>query len=416
MSVGAGRTGRAEMPLPSAPGAARLADLADVAARFAALLDAAGAPVTAERAGWFAAGVGVASPLTVADLYWLARVTLVAERAHIEPFDRVFAQVFGGLVDPADFRGDAPPAPPPARGTGRPPRAGDPTRPRAPGPPGAAVTGGDGDSGDGGSGREVVTAVFSHDERLRHQDFATLSAEELAQLAGLTQRFALAVPTRRSRRKAPAGRGSEIDVRATLRRSRRSGGEPLVTVRRRRRLRPRRLVLLCDISGSMEPYARAYLQLLLSGIDGPRAEAFVFSTRLTRLTRALRGVPPDAALERAGRVAPDWSGGTRIGDALKAFNDGHARRGIARGAVVLVLSDGWDLGDPALLGREMERLRRLAFRIVWVNPRKAAPSYAPLTGGMAAALPHVDAFVSGHTRAAMDEVLDAVAGVRARGT
>jgi hypothetical protein len=158
----------------------------------------------------------------------------------------------------------------------------------------------------------------------------------------------------------------------------------------------------------MEPYARAYLQLLMSGVEGARAEAFVFATRLTRLTRALKGIVPAVAIERAGRCAPDWSGGTRIGEALKAFNDGHGRRGVARGAVVVVLSDGWDCGDPEVLGREMARLRRLAFRIVWVNPRKAAPAYAPLARGMAAALPYVDAFVSGHSLAAFDEVLEAI--------
>jgi uncharacterized protein with von Willebrand factor type A (vWA) domain len=169
-------------------------------------------------------------------------------------------------------------------------------------------------------------------------------------------------------------------------------------------------VLICDISGSMEPYARAYLQLLMSGVDGARAEAFVFATRLTRLTRVLRGAIPAIALERAGRTAPDWSGGTRIGPAIKAFNDQHGQRGLARGAVVVVLSDGWDRGDPEMLGREMARLRRLAFRVVWVNPRRAAPDYAPLVGGMAAALPHVDAFVSGHSLAALEEVIDAISG------
>jgi uncharacterized protein with von Willebrand factor type A (vWA) domain len=166
-------------------------------------------------------------------------------------------------------------------------------------------------------------------------------------------------------------------------------------------------VLICDISGSMEAYARAYLQLLWRGVT-KNAEAFVFATRLTRLTGTLRS-SPDLALERAGRKAPDWSGGTRIGDAIKAFNDGYGRRGLARGAVIVILSDGWDTGDPGVLAREMERLHRLAHRIVWVNPRKAAAGYEPLVGGMAAALPFVDAFVSGHSLAALDEVLEAVA-------
>jgi uncharacterized protein with von Willebrand factor type A (vWA) domain len=159
----------------------------------------------------------------------------------------------------------------------------------------------------------------------------------------------------------------------------------------------------------MERYARAYLQLLWSGVASSKAEAFVFATRLTRLTRALRGVSPDVALEQAGLRAPDWSGGTRIGEALKAFNDGYGRRGVARGAVVLILSDGWDTGDADLVAREMDRLHRLAYRIVWVNPRKAAAGYLPLARGMAAALPHVDAFVSGHNLAALDEVLEAIA-------
>jgi uncharacterized protein with von Willebrand factor type A (vWA) domain len=134
----------------------------------------------------------------------------------------------------------------------------------------------------------------------------------------------------------------------------------------------------------------------------------VFATRLTRLTRALRGRNPEAAIQRAAALAPDWSSGTRIGSALKAFNDRHGRRGMARGAVVVILSDGWERGDPALVAREMERLARLAHRIVWVNPRVAAQSFAPLAGGMAAALPHCDRLLSGHSLAALSEVAEAI--------
>lgn len=173
-------------------------------------------------------------------------------------------------------------------------------------------------------------------------------------------------------------------------------------------------MLLCDISGSMEPYARVYLHLLWSGVGGGRTEAFVFATRLTRLTRALGVRHPDAALERAGRVAPDWSGGTRIGEAIRAFNDHYGRPGMARGAVVVVLSDGWERADPSLLGREMERLRRLSHRVVWVNPRRASDRFQPLTAGMAAALPHVDVLVSGHSLAALDEVVEALGSGRIR--
>ena len=199
-------------------------------------------------------------------------------------------------------------------------------------------------------------------------------------------------------------------MRRTLRGSIRTGGDPIRLARRRRRVVPRRLVLLCDISGSMEPYARAYLQFLTCAAgSGPNAEAFVFATRLTRLTRALRSRSPERAIQRAAAAAPDWSSGTRIGDALKAFNDRHGRRGMARGALVVILSDGWERGDPALVAREMERLSRLAYRIVWVNPRAAASGFSPRAGGMAAALPHCDALVSGHSLDALDEVIEAIA-------
>ena len=152
----------------------------------------------------------------------------------------------------------------------------------------------------------------------------------------------------------------------------------------------------------MEPYARAYLQFLTCAAgSGPNAEAFVFATRLTRLTRALASRHPERAIQRAAAAAPDWSSGTRIGDALKAFNDRHGRRGMARGAVVVILSDGWERGDPTLVGREMERLARLAHRIVWVNPRVCASGFSVQAGGMVAALPYCDALVSGHSFAAL---------------
>ena len=173
--------------------------------------------------------------------------------------------------------------------------------------------------------------------------------------------------------------------------------------------------MLCDISGSMEPYARAYLQFLTCAAgSGPNAEAFVFATRLTRLTRALRSRSPERAIQRAAATAPDWSSGTRIGDALKEFNDRHGRRGMARGALVVILSDGWERGDPALVAREMERLSRLAYRIVWVNPRVAATGFSPRVGGMAAALPFIDALVSGHSLAALHEVIAEIGSERSR--
>jgi len=198
-------------------------------------------------------------------------------------------------------------------------------------------------------------------------------------------------------------------MRRTLRSSLRTGGDPIRLARRRRRIAPRRLVMLCDISGSMEPYARAYLQFLTCAAgSGPDAEAFVFATRLTRLTRALASRNPERAIQRAAGAAPDWSSGTRIGDALKEFNDRHGRRGMARGAVIVILSDGWERGDPMLVGQEMERLARLAHRIVWVNPRVSASAFAPRAGGMVAALPYCDALVSGHSFEALAEVVEAI--------
>ena len=200
-------------------------------------------------------------------------------------------------------------------------------------------------------------------------------------------------------------------MRRTLRGSLRTAGDPIHLARRHRRVARRRLVLLCDISGSMEPYARAYLQFLAgAAAAGPNAEAFAFATRLTRLTRALGSRNPERAIQRAAETAPDWSSGTRIGDALKAFNDRHGRRGMARGAVVVILSDGWERGDPALVGREMERLARLAHRIVWVNPRVSASAFSVQAGGMVAALPHCDALVSGHSFEALGEVVAAIGG------
>ncbi len=167
--------------------------------------------------------------------------------------------------------------------------------------------------------------------------------------------------------------------------------------------------MLCDISGSMEPYARAYLQFLTCAAGaGPNAEAFAFATRLTRLTRALRARNPERAIQRAAAAAPDWSSGTRIGSALKQFNDLHGRRGMARGAVVVILSDGWERDDPSLVGREMERLARLAHRVVWVNPRAGASTFSVRAGGMVAALEHCDALVSGHSFEALREVVDAI--------
>jgi uncharacterized protein with von Willebrand factor type A (vWA) domain len=255
----------------------------------------------------------------------------------------------------------------------------------------------------------VPLAAASAEERLAERDFADLDADELRALRSLMRGLSLTPPLRQARRRRRDPHGRRLDVRATLRASHRTGGDPSRRIMRRRVQRPRRIVVLCDISGSMEPYTRAFLQFLHACVGGANAEAFVFATRLTRLTRALRNRQPDLAIERAAAAARDWSGGTRIGEALQRFNDGYGRRGLARGAVVVILSDGWECGDPALVEREMRRLRLIAHRIVWVNPRKASREFAPLAGGMAAALPSCDEFLSGHSLRALEAVTDAIA-------
>jgi uncharacterized protein with von Willebrand factor type A (vWA) domain len=366
-------------------------DLPALTAAFGRRLHEAGVPVTPERTAAFASALTLVRPVARRRLYWTARGIFVSDPAHVTAFDAVFRTVFGTGSDLA-FEHPAATAPPDA-----------PREQPMFAPPREA---------DDGEEVEVPRAVSGDEERLANRSFDALEPGELAQLYRLMSRLELAPPPRRTRRYERARHGRRIDMRRTLRHSLRSGGEPLQLARRRRRVVRRRMVLLCDISGSMEPYARAYLQLLAAATaSGPSVETFVFATRLTRLTRALRGRHPERAMQRAAATAPDWSSGTRIADALKAFNDRHGRRGMARGAVVVIVSDGWERGEPEKVGREMERLARLAHRIVWVNPRVSASAFTVRAGGMVAALPHCDALVSGHSFAALGQVVDAIAGV-----
>ena len=387
-----------------------MVDLATVAATFGDRLHTAGIPVTPERSGRFAAVLDLTAPATYDDVYWAARVTLVSGNDQLEQFDRVFGHVFGELADQAPSRGD--PGSPPTV-TAR------PNDPR----PGSTESSDDrsGAAGGGRSGEDrpndgnevdgrTLAMTASGEEYLHQADYAALTPAELTSLRALMAEIRLAPPKRKRRRTIRSSTGRRLDMRATIRRSHRTGGDPVEQIHRRRNVRPRRLVMLADISGSMEPYARAYLQLLHCAAGGANAETFVFATRLTRLTRQLRIRNPNVALQRAAAGAPDWAGGTRLGEALKQFNDGWGRRGLARGAVILIVSDGWDSGDPALVGEQMARLARLAHRVVWVNPRKQSGTFRPLVAGMVAALPHVDAFVSGHSLEAMHDVVLAIGG------
>jgi uncharacterized protein len=391
-------------------------DLAEVAARLSAALRLAGLPVGPGRAERFAAAVTLARPQTPRSLYLCALATLVSSKEHGEVLAAVFSQVFGGLADPADQRGDQNAA----RLASRDPRtprdllaqAARAARMHASGARADALQlaedGSRADEPD--AGHEVENRYLgSSAERLAARDFAELSDLELRQLAALMRRITLAVPVRRSRRQRRRPGGPHTDMRSTLRQARRTGGDVFRLISRAPARRARKLVVLCDISGSMEPYARAMIQLLYCAAGGGNAEVFSFATQLTRLTPALSRSLPGPALRRAGQAAPDWLGGTRIGASLKEFNDAYGRRGIARGAVVVIVSDGWDTGDPQIVRREMERLSLVAHRIVWVNPRTKSASYQPLAGGMAAAWPHCDAVVSAHTVQALSQLTAALA-------
>jgi uncharacterized protein len=373
-------------------------DLPPLVAAFGRRLHDAGLPVTPERSARLAEALRLVRPIARRRLYWTARAVLVSDPAQAQLFDAVFFAVFGSRLD----------EPPPHDSPAEPAQADDhPARERGGGAPAPAGGAAPSPPGNEAPGAQVaVPMAASDEERLRTRRFEELEPAELAQLYRLMARLRVATPERRTRRAQRARRGERVDMRRTLRASLRTGGDPTRLAYRRRRVLRRRLVLLCDISGSMEPYARAYMQFVTCA--GRNAEAFVFATRLTRITRALAGRNPERALQRAAAAAPDWSSGTRIGDALRAFNDRHGRRGMARGAVIVILSDGWERGEPELVGREMARLARLAHRIVWVNPRVSARGFAPRAGGMAAALPHVDALISGHSLAALDEVVEAI--------
>jgi uncharacterized protein with von Willebrand factor type A (vWA) domain len=385
-------------------------DLPPLAGALSRRLRAAGLPVTPERSAAFARALTVVRPLTRRRLYWTARGIFVSDRAQVAAFDAIFLAIFGDRADqPAADQEDARTAA--AAPQDRPPadRTGASRELDAAAGASASVSSTIPGRNEAEAEIDVPLARASDEERLAAKSFDALEPDELARLYRLMSRLELATPLRRTRRYRRGRHGRHIDMRRTLRASLRTGGDPVRLARRRRRIARRRLVLLCDISGSMEPYARAYLQFLASAAgSGPKAEAFVFATRLTRLTRALASRHPERAIQRAAASAPDWSSGTRIGDALKTFNDRHGRRGMARGAVIVILSDGWERGDPRLVGREMERLARLAHRIVWVNPRVSASAFSVQAGGMVAALPHCDALVSGHSYAALGEVADAI--------
>jgi len=401
-----------------------LTEIGATAAAFGAALHTAGLPVGPDRCERLARAMTVMNATSLAELRACALATMVSDPSQMPTFDRVFAAIFGSL---SPLAAQLPPVP-----AGFPRMGGDNSPASAAMPPATAdgwTTGiqiteassaADSDDDDRPESQAMQRAA-SAAERLRGRDFTELSATELTQLVLLMRNLTLAIPPRRTRRYRGSRRGNRPDLRRTMRQARRYGGEVVRLSRQARVVRPRRLVVLCDISGSMEPYARALLLLMyvLYGAQSragqaqqrgarSRPELFSFATRLTRLTPALAASTPDTMLVKAGEAAPDWSGGTRIGAALKEFNDRYGAPGMARGAVVLIISDGWETGDPELLRQQMARLARLAYRVVWANPRTQSPRYRPEVGGMAAAWPFCDAVVSAHNLDALDDLLAAL--------
>jgi uncharacterized protein len=362
----------------------------DAAVTFGRVLRKMGLPAGPDRVVEFVRAVEELDVTRREDVYWAGKVTLCSRPEDLELYDRAFRLFWDGeeprrIVQPPKFRlslsGAKDSAQPPKKTVEKSER-----------------------------GEEAVRLHYSPVNVLRKKDFAYCTPEEFAELYRLMADLNLSGDLRKSRRLGPAPRGRR-DARRTLRDALRTGGEPLRHRYRKARNQPRRVVLLCDVSGSMASYSRALLRFMHASVaSGEPVEAFVLGTRLTRVTRELADRDPDRALGEASRAVEDWSGGTRLGDTIKEFVDLWGQRGMARGAAVVILSDGWDRGDVEVLAESMERLARLARRVIWVNPLKAKPGYQPLARGMAAALPHVDVFLSGHNFESLEELARAISG------
>ncbi|MGZ4447878.1 MAG: vWA domain-containing protein [Nocardioides sp.] len=356
---------------------------------FARALRAAGVAVTQDRSHGFLEAVSLLGLADQRGVYAAGRATLCGSPDDLERYDQVFEAYFNARDGLPRSR---------------------PAAPTAPAYTDLPLTDGTGEGEE--TTDDVVRAMASAAEVLRHRDVASMSAGEKQRLAAMFATLRPRPPLRRTARHRPWHRGS-VDASRTLRASLRRLGEPARIEWRRPAVRPRRVVLLVDVSGSMSGYADALLRLAHRFTQAGRArggvvETFTVGTRLTHLTRAMRLRDPDRALVAAGETVPDWSGGTRLGETLKIFLDRWGQRGLARGAVVVVFSDGWERGDPALLAEQVERLHRVAHRVVWVNPHRGKDGYEPVQQGVLAVLPHVDDFVAGHSLATYAELVEVV--------
>jgi uncharacterized protein with von Willebrand factor type A (vWA) domain len=321
------------------------------------------------------------------DVYWAGRATLVSRPEDIAMYNAMFLAFFhhNGAGFKVRFEDEAESA-------------------------SLAVDDGEAGDGDGDSADDdIISLRYSAAEVLGAKDFADFTPAEMREAQRVMAKMRLTPARRSSRRRVPDQLGSRLDLRRTVRRAMRTAGEPLQLAATDQGERTRRLVMLLDVSGSMEAYARVLIRFAHAAVVGRgRVEVFALGTRLTRMTRQLGSHDVDEAVRDAAESVVDWSGGTRLGEAIGRFNDEWGVRGMARGAVVVILSDGWDRGDPEQMAHEMERLHRTAHRVVWVNPLKACPGYEPLARGMAAAMPHIDTFLEGHCLQSLDTLAEAV--------
>lgn len=371
-----------------------MAATAEIAVAFSRVLRGVGMRVPTSSTHTFADALCAVGLEDRDATYWSGRATLVRRPEDIAMYDRAFA-VFFEQRQGAD---------------GEPAEAEESTTVTM------AIDSDDDDGTDDGpesadaDDEETIELRFSTTEILRNKDFADYSPDELVLAQDLMASLRLVGSPRRSLRLGPTSRTtSRPDIRRTVQASLKAGGEPIERHFKAPAERLRRLVLVLDVSGSMEPYARALLRFVHAAVAGrQKVEAFALGTRLTRITRELNSRDPDVALHEAGQRVLDWSGGTKLGAGLRQFNDEWGVRGLARNSIVVVLSDGWDRGDPDELATQMQRLQRVTHRLVWVNPLKVTPGYAPLARGMAAALPYVDDFVEGHSIDALQELANVI--------
>ncbi len=368
-----------------------------------------GLPVGTGRILTFCRAVAALGLTDRDSLYWAGATTLVASHGDLERFGGAFDEWYRGLRESGELQIELSlPIEPAERDWGAQPEDLEVHAGMTAALWSAAREGDEeADEGDEASLRLVASGV----EVLRQKAFGQLTPEERLTVERAIRNLRIRVPVERTRRRRPARSGDAFDLRRTLRRSLRTQGEPFDRAWRARRTRTRPLVLILDVSGSMAPYSRALMQFGYAAMAaGRRVEVFCFGTRLTRVTRTLKTKDPDRALHLIGAQVADWEGGTRIGESLKTLVDGWSQRAALRGAVVVLCSDGLERGDPELLRQQMARLHRLAHRVVWANPLKGSPRYEPLARGMAAALPSVDEFVSGHDLESLEELSRVLAG------